>query len=43
MFSQIGMKVCSCIPILYRHVVTFKETENVENKGCQILPEVGGE
>ena len=33
------MKLCSCIPILNRHVVKFKEIENVEKKGCQILPE----
>ena len=26
------MKLCSCIPILNRHVVKFKEIESVEKK-----------
>ena len=31
-FDLIGMKLSTCIPILNRHVVKFKETENIEKK-----------
>ena len=33
------MKLCSCIPILNRHVVKFKEIEKFEKKIAKFSPE----
>ena len=36
-FGLIGMRLCSCIPISNRHVVKFKESENVEKKVAKFV------